>query len=764
MKTNFKFVLILSLFALFSFNSCQNEVIQETQNPEETFAPNSMVANLMRSTASNDGSLDDTLDAANCLSINLPVTIIVNGITITINTLEDLEFIQDLFDEFDNDEDFLEFLFPITIILNDYTQIVIENQEQLENFIDECTDDNDVIECVDFVYPISFSIYNSDFQIIDTVIIESDEALYNFLDELEDNPNGAILASLNFPVSLVYADGTIIEVNSNQELEAAINAAEEECDNEEEDCDIEDVAMYLQECYWLIVAYNNDNNLLDYQLFFENDGILTVVVGDDIVHNGTWNLSNTDAGLILNIETDWEDLNGPWTIVDCDDDRFELVQETGTNPVTIVIEQECEDDLPCSAQEINMSLLECVWYPGTNLYNNFVAEHFTFSENGIVIITNTASNETVTGMWDVVLTDEGIFLVLDLPEPYNVLNLEWKVVECADHFIHMISGDNYLVLEQDCQDAYDCPDQEANVGDDCETANGTIGFINENCECQEDDNQFDCPDQQANIGDDCETATGTIGFINENCECQEDDNQFDCPDLQANFGDACENPNGLLGFINENCECQVEDENPFECFGNYALALCDDDVVDGFTEFDLNLIFSNCPEDNVEFNFYETLADAEAEVNPLSSPYVNTSNPQTIYSRVSLAANNDVFEIFEHQLIVEDCSQGNCTELEVDAYLMSCAWIAVSVNGSNDYQDFFIMFNDGQELIIEGQGMNFTGNWSTSEGPNGVVVTFSELNNQFQFLTGDWIVVECTENQIILTNNTTEIVLERDCT
>ena len=129
----------------------------------------------MRSTAANDGSVDDTMDAANCLSINLPVTIIVNGITITINTLEDLEFIQELFDEFDDDEDFLEFLFPITIILNDYTQIVIENQEQLENFIDECTDDNDdVIECVDFVYPISFSIYNSDFQIIDTVIIEND--------------------------------------------------------------------------------------------------------------------------------------------------------------------------------------------------------------------------------------------------------------------------------------------------------------------------------------------------------------------------------------------------------------------------------------------------------------------------------------------------------------------------------------------------------------------------------------------------------------
>ena len=40
---------------------------------------------------------------------------------------------------------------------------------------------------------------------------------------------------------------------------------------------------------------------------------------------------------------------------------------------------------------------------------------------------------------------------------------------------------------------------------------------------QENDNQFDCPDQQANIGDECETANGALGFINENCECEVED-------------------------------------------------------------------------------------------------------------------------------------------------------------------------------------------------------------------------------------------------
>ena len=70
------------------------------------------------------------------------------------------------------------------------------DHEKLENFIDECEDEVDeVIECIDFVYPISFSVFNSDFNIVDTVVIESDEAFYNFLDELEDDELFLNLAS-----------------------------------------------------------------------------------------------------------------------------------------------------------------------------------------------------------------------------------------------------------------------------------------------------------------------------------------------------------------------------------------------------------------------------------------------------------------------------------------------------------------------------------------------------------------------------------------
>jgi len=185
---NFKvnYVLILAFFALLSFNSCQTEVLEVTETDEETLiAPNSTLAYLMQFTATNDGSVDNIMDETNCFSVNLPVTIIVNDITITINTLEDLALIEDIFNEFDADDDILEFLFPIIIILNDYDEIVIENEDQLEAFIEQCVnDEEEVIECIDFQYPISFSVYNTDFQIIETLVIENDRQLHHLLERI----------------------------------------------------------------------------------------------------------------------------------------------------------------------------------------------------------------------------------------------------------------------------------------------------------------------------------------------------------------------------------------------------------------------------------------------------------------------------------------------------------------------------------------------------------------------------------------------------
>ena len=63
---------------------------------------------------------------------------------------------------------------------------------------------------------------------------------------------------------------------------------------------------------------------------------------------------------------------------------------------------------------------------------------------------------------------------------------------------------------------------------------------------------------------------------------------------------------------------------------------CDDELADGFTQFDLNTqnatIVNGDP--NLSVGYYASQGDADTAMNPLSIPYTNMSNPETIYVRV----------------------------------------------------------------------------------------------------------------------------------
>ncbi len=662
MKTNlFKSLrnfLFLPLFTLILFTSCQNEVSDITEtNSEETFTAQTVLAQSMLRTTTHDGSFDNIIDSANCISVNLPVTVIVNGITITIESVENYDIIEDIFDEFDDDDNNLEIVFPITIVLSNHEQFVINNYDELYSFVEDCLGENendDDIECIDFQYPIGVSIFNSNFDFIETIQINNDEELYDFIDELE----GGVFASINFPINMILADGSTIEITSNNELQAAIEAAEDACDedddndwnDDDDDCSEEHVEMYLKECIWNIVSYNGDDTFVNYDLDFNPNYGFTVSLNGNVLHDGSWTVAQDNDDLFIEFETSWQDLNGNWQIIDCDDDRYKL--EIGDT--YIVIEQECEDELDCSAQEISQNLKECVWYSGTDLLGTNLNGPYLFIEDGTVKVTGPNGN-ILTGTWEVVLSDEGTFLVLNIPEAYDVLSLQWEIVECDDDRLEMINGDNSLVLEQDCSD-------------------------------------------------------------------------------------------------------------PFECYSNTEFVICDDDTIDGFAAFDLNMAYPNCVEDNIEYSFYASISDAEAQTNTLETNYTNTSNPQTIYARVQLAGTN-TFEVFEVELYVEDCSEEGCTEEQVDTYLMECHWVAVSYNGDDQLIGYDIYFNENMDLVVQGNGTTFEGTWSTAGNPaNGVFLTIEQLPTDLQDLIGQWQVVECTETQIILhDDNNVEIVLERDC-
>ena len=82
--------------------------------------------------------------------------------------------------------------------------------------------------------------------------------------------------------------------------------------------------------------------------------------------------------------------------------------------------------------------------------------------------------------------------------------------------------------------------------------------IEERCKEGKEDGEVDCPEQRANIGDDCryQDANGAwlAGKLNERCECGE--TTYDCPDLEANVGDDCRLADGTLGKVTANCGCE----------------------------------------------------------------------------------------------------------------------------------------------------------------------------------------------------------------
>lgn len=342
-----KNLVYLPFLVLMLMMSCQNEET-EIINPsnEDIIEGDSTAANLMARMATNDGSIDNIIDYANCLEVVLPVTVTANGITITIQSVADYSQLENILDAFTNDDDAVDITFPITVTLNDYTEIVITSQQQLEALIDDCVgenEDDDDIECIDFVYPVSFSIYNTDFQVIDTVTINDDEALYGFLEDLD----GPILASLDFPVSLITASGETVVVNSNQELEVAISDADGTCDedddydwnDDDDNCTEENIELNLKECLWDISNYDNSSLFSDYYIDFNENYEFTVLdENSNAIHDGTWSVAQDGAVITLTFTTDWDDLAGDWTVVNCDDDD-EYNLDNGQ--ITMQIEQDC---------------------------------------------------------------------------------------------------------------------------------------------------------------------------------------------------------------------------------------------------------------------------------------------------------------------------------------------------------------------------------------------------------------------------------------
>ncbi|MDO9274817.1 MAG: hypothetical protein Q7T92_04610 [Lutibacter sp.] len=333
MKSIYK-LLFLTLF-LVGFISCQKEISQTIQpNQNDVLTANATITALVKSTVTNDGSKDNIIDNASCISIQFPFTVMVDGIEISIESEADYDAVETIFDEYADDDDQLDFVFPIVIILSDFTEISINDKDELEGFVNECGDENEMdddIECIDLVYPISFSIFDSANQLAETVTVINDEQFYKFIEDLEDYK----IVQINFPIKVLLYDGTEKIINDMNALENEIEQAKDSCNEDDNndfddddcnDCTNEQISQLLLTCSWSVDELEIDgvektDNYADFLFTFLNDGTVKANNNGNII-NGTWVIENTVNGILVKIKfNDLPDLSFNWMLSEIEDDN-----------------------------------------------------------------------------------------------------------------------------------------------------------------------------------------------------------------------------------------------------------------------------------------------------------------------------------------------------------------------------------------------------------------------------------------------------------
>ena len=470
------------------------EEVNTSNTTGASFKATSETAVLIENTSSLDGSFDNIVDGSSCFALNFPYTVNVNGLDITIDSREDLDLIEEIFDEFDEDIDVLDILFPITITQADFTELVINNKEELAELVRGCLEGgkDDDIECIDFMYPITLYTFDINNTQTGTVTVESDEQLRRFFHELGDDD----IVSIEYPVTLVKYDGTEMMVSNNEELAMALRMAKDACDEDDDDdyndddFSVERLANLLPECPWVVLTVERDgtDQSGQYEAFlftFAENGSVQVKDRGGNTLNGEWSLRMGDSGVLLTLAFDTlVDFNLEWKVCEVGEGKIKLYGDEGNR---IVMRIKCGDPgdiLPGALTEI---LRECSWIikkvknQGEEI-DRLIGYEFEFQAENVVTLSN--GTTTLTGTWEVAQgTNGGLVLAITMGDEPGV-SFEWPLRDLFDNRLRFeVSEIDYeLILERACANAPDGDVLEINnilMGGDWMVASYVDGGIDE---------------------------------------------------------------------------------------------------------------------------------------------------------------------------------------------------------------------------------------------------------------------------------------------
>ncbi len=316
----------------------------------------------------------------------------------------------------------------------------------------------DAIDCIDFVYPITFFVYDSNQQQTGSQTVNSDTELLQFLSGLNVNHS----YSIDYPIEVILQDGSIVEVNSNSELQGLIESCES--GGNQVPSNLEQI---LTTGSWFITYFFDDqdetSNYAGYEFSFSTDNTAQATNGSNTV-NGIWSLtsgSTPDLNLFFGTTSPFDELDEDWDIIEATQDIIRLKHISGGNGDVDFLTYERNPGSgggggggggQGSGPLVDV-LIDGVWYvtlledDGNDETCDYQPYEFTFNSNQTVVAAST--NNTVNGTW-AVTNDSGTFdLILNFDisgpdDPFEDLNDDWDVLAYDMQNINLIdvSGGN----------------------------------------------------------------------------------------------------------------------------------------------------------------------------------------------------------------------------------------------------------------------------------------------------------------------------------
>ncbi|MCF7808872.1 MAG: hypothetical protein K9N38_10175 [Candidatus Marinimicrobia bacterium] len=161
-----------------------------------------------------------------CFEFAFPITLIMpDSSTITLDSAADRSLVRDWFVAHPEIEGRPELQFPVTIIYEDGTEAVIADREEMQAAKSACPRDpaRRGDECFSLEFPVSYIMPDGSI-----IIVNTEGEFVQLRDWRNANPDLDARPLLDFPVTIIYQDGTQVEITSAEDMQLVRRECAEE--------------------------------------------------------------------------------------------------------------------------------------------------------------------------------------------------------------------------------------------------------------------------------------------------------------------------------------------------------------------------------------------------------------------------------------------------------------------------------------------------------------------------------------------------------